>query len=199
MTTKEQEIKALEQIKKIVKRLGEGSYVGTAFEGCFEIAEENIRNDFGCSMKQKLQSASAEVKHLKANVQRLTSTLGEAQDTIKRLEAKLEKEQEWRDYEMKGNVSQRDYNKLTEQADTHYMTDDEAKDILYNWYGFAKEKVAIRNSIPKLQISRHRAIRQMGRIDRLPAYNATDWNYIRFDCGRISYELYNGDLKFFEW
>lgn len=52
MTTKDQERKALEQIRKIVAGLGEDSYIGTAFEGCFEIAEENIDNDWGCSMKQ---------------------------------------------------------------------------------------------------------------------------------------------------
>ena len=57
MTTKEQERKALEQIRKIVAGLGENSYVATAFEGCFEIAEENIDNDFACSMKQQYESA----------------------------------------------------------------------------------------------------------------------------------------------
>lgn len=57
MTTKEQERKALAQIKKIVDGLGENSYIGTAFEGCFEIAEENIENDFGCSMKQRAEAA----------------------------------------------------------------------------------------------------------------------------------------------
>jgi hypothetical protein len=41
MTTKEQERKALAQIKKIVESLGEDSYIGTAFEGCFEDAETN--------------------------------------------------------------------------------------------------------------------------------------------------------------
>lgn len=58
MTTKEQELKALAQIKKIVESLGADSYIGTAFEGCFEIAEENIENDFACSMKQRWESAT---------------------------------------------------------------------------------------------------------------------------------------------
>ena len=57
MTTKEQERKALAQIKKIVEGLGEDSYIGTAFEGCFEIAEENIENDWACSMKQRWETA----------------------------------------------------------------------------------------------------------------------------------------------
>lgn len=26
-------------------------------------------------------------------------------------------------------------------------------------------------------------------------YNSTDWNYIRFTCGRMSYELYNDTLR----
>lgn len=56
MTTKAQELKALEQIRKIVEGLGEDSYIGTAFEGCFEIAQQNIENDFACSMKQKVES-----------------------------------------------------------------------------------------------------------------------------------------------
>ena len=85
MTSKEQERKALEQIRKIVDGLGEGSYVGTAFEGCFEIADENIRNDFGCSMKQRKEAAEAaedglreqchkkddQIKALKADNERL--------------------------------------------------------------------------------------------------------------------------------
>ena len=57
MTTKAQERKALEQIRKIVEALGEDSYIGTAFEGCFEIAEDNIEFDFALSMKDKAQSA----------------------------------------------------------------------------------------------------------------------------------------------
>lgn len=51
MTTKEQERKALAQIRKIVESLGEDSYIGTAFEGCFEIAEKKLA-DFAHSSKR---------------------------------------------------------------------------------------------------------------------------------------------------
>lgn len=78
MTTKEQERKALEQIRKIVAGLGENSYIATAFEGCFEIAEQNIDNDFACSMKQRWEKAEADseyfndvANHEAAEVQRL--------------------------------------------------------------------------------------------------------------------------------
>lgn len=64
MTTKEQEFKALTQIKKIVDSLGEDSYIAMAFEGCFEIAEINIAHDWGCSMKQRAESAEKKVEEL---------------------------------------------------------------------------------------------------------------------------------------
>ena len=62
MTTKAEEYKALEQIKKIVSALGADSYIATAFEGCFEVAEGNIDNDFACSMKQRAESAERQAQ-----------------------------------------------------------------------------------------------------------------------------------------
>ena len=62
--TKDQELKALSQIKKIVEELGEGSYVGMAFEGCFEIAEDNIGNDFGNSMKMRAETAERKLEEI---------------------------------------------------------------------------------------------------------------------------------------
>ena len=64
MATKDQERKALAQIMKIVEGLGAGSYIGMAFEGCFEIARENIENDFACSMKQRAESAEKKLGDL---------------------------------------------------------------------------------------------------------------------------------------
>lgn len=83
------------------------------------------------------------------------------------------------------------------QSDTRFLTDKEAKNILYDWYGFAKEKLVIQKAVSVYQINRHRQLRKTGEAERCPAYNATDWNYIRFDCGAMSYELYNDTLKLF--
>lgn len=82
MTTKEMERKALEQIRKIVEGLGEDSYIATAFEGCFEIAEENIENDFACSMKQRKEAA----EELKDNAIKVAASKDEQ---IKSLEMKI--------------------------------------------------------------------------------------------------------------
>ena len=51
MTTKAQEREALEKIKKLVASLGENSYLGSAFDGAFELAERNIDDDAAYSAR----------------------------------------------------------------------------------------------------------------------------------------------------
>ena len=116
-------------------------------------------------------------------------------ERIAELEKALEREQEWRPYEDADNVQQADYERLASQSDTEHMSDEKAKDLLYEWYGFAKEKIKIHHSVPVYEVNRHRRLRKVGELDRSPLYNATDWNYIRFDCGCMSYELYNDNLR----
>ena len=77
MTTKEQERKVLAQIRKLVEGLGEDSYVGTALEGCWEVAEQNIENDWACSMKDRAESAERKLNALelryKQDMERMTA------------------------------------------------------------------------------------------------------------------------------
>lgn len=84
MTTKEQERKALEQIKKIVEGLGEDSYVGIAFEGCFRDAEENIENDWACSRYDAWQMAEQKNEELRAQMEELKNE----RDALKMLNSK---------------------------------------------------------------------------------------------------------------
>lgn len=83
MTIKEQERKALEQIKKIIESLGEDSYIGTAFEGCFEIAEENIENDWACSMKQRVEEAEKREQKLTKELCEMAEKLEDSDGIIK--------------------------------------------------------------------------------------------------------------------
>lgn len=62
MVTKDEERKALEQIKAIIAGLGEDSYVGAAFTGCFELAEQNIENDFLITIESKIEVAEEKAK-----------------------------------------------------------------------------------------------------------------------------------------
>lgn len=78
MTTKDQERKALEAIKKILAGLDEDGYVRTAMQGVIEDAEDNIENDWAMSRydawqsaEQKFEAANAELKDEKIKSARL--------------------------------------------------------------------------------------------------------------------------------
>jgi DNA repair exonuclease SbcCD ATPase subunit len=62
MTTKAEERKALEQIKKIIESLGPNSYIATAMDGMIEDAEENIECDFAMSWKERAKDAETKAK-----------------------------------------------------------------------------------------------------------------------------------------
>lgn len=85
MASKAEERKALEQIKKIVEGLGgSGSYIGMALEGCFEIAESNIENDFGCSMQEQVKAMEMSRNDWMARCKYMEA---EHNKTVKELEA----------------------------------------------------------------------------------------------------------------
>ena len=91
IATKEQERKALAKIRKIVEELGEDSYVATAFEGCFEKAEENIENDWAGSWKQEFVAANDENIRLKEQIVRFTDALHDCDEVEKELYSAIDK------------------------------------------------------------------------------------------------------------
>mgnify|MGYP000611017138 CR=1 FL=1 len=78
MSTKQQEREALKKICEIVDALGPDSYIATAFEGCFEDAQENIENDWACSMKGRVDDLDQENTRLKERVKELEVKLAES-------------------------------------------------------------------------------------------------------------------------
>ena len=82
MATKEQERKVLTKIEKMVLGLGVGSYIATAFEGCWEIARGNIENDFACSMKQKVEAAEEQLAEAKDTIQCRENELADKETEI---------------------------------------------------------------------------------------------------------------------
>ena len=84
MATKDQERKALEQIAEIIRKVGGAdSYIGKAFEGCFEIAQDNIDNDFWNSQKDAIAGIR---KNLDSAVTKLYSKTEELIEMKKKLE-----------------------------------------------------------------------------------------------------------------
>lgn len=88
MSTKDEERKALEKIRKIVADLGEGSYIGMAFTGCFEDAERNIDEDAAYSNAERAERYEIEMTNAKRENAELKKKLGEAEDKIREMEDK---------------------------------------------------------------------------------------------------------------
>ena len=85
--TKQEERNILAQIKNLINEAGEDSYIGMAFEGCVQMAHENIDNDWGNSPR-----ASLEVSYVQIND--LTKKLENAEATVEILERDLAKAKE---------------------------------------------------------------------------------------------------------
>ena len=76
--TKRNERDTLEVIRQMVVDLGPQSYLATAFEGCFEDAENNIENGFGDSMKARWLHTDAQLNAAKGTIEELKEQLEES-------------------------------------------------------------------------------------------------------------------------
>lgn len=115
MTMKEQERKAMEEIRKIVEGLGEYSYIGAAMEGVWELMEENISNDFALSVKDRMDAKEKEIADMKARAYKAESDLGCANDNISSLCMKLKsREQEIESLENLANKNEESIRDLNE-------------------------------------------------------------------------------------
>lgn len=115
MATKAEERKALEQIQKIIEGLGAESYIGKAFEGCAEIARDNIDSDFWNSMKDQRDSATKREYEAIQKAQELrdeVEKLNEAKDDWKTCAEKLRGN--WREAK---DTATENWNKFREQED----------------------------------------------------------------------------------
>lgn len=122
MTTKDQERKALEQIRKIVEGLGEDSYIGKAFEGCFDDAESNIDNDFWNSMAQLYKGMLGKeienvnkIKWLEDQNEEVKQELSEAKEDVQEWQKRYDRLHETaNDY---ANKAKEYWNNFREQED----------------------------------------------------------------------------------
>lgn len=250
VASKEQEGKALEQIKKIVDSLGPDSYIGTAFKGCFDVAHNNIVSDFADSLYDRLQRANATITKLEKNYNaaheehnQLQKAHGEACEAIterdKRLGTmetksrnlqtaldasnlelwklkaslydKITASQKAEKHTKKGssgsNMSQSDYENLEKSAESlighcdknTVLTDDEAKKLVGEEFGFEISKIEILHEA-EIDISEADSpFLKIKKVPRKPVYDASDWNYIRFNihgcAGEWYYEMINGDIQ----
>lgn len=85
MMTKDEEREVLKKIKKLIDSTGADSYIEAAFDGCVELAEENITNDFLTSFKQTAENAHAAELEARARAQELKERLDHQEQQLEEL------------------------------------------------------------------------------------------------------------------
>lgn len=172
-------------------------FSGNKDEFCKQFVEYDGAKKVCTGRVQKISQLKSKIVEMEKD---FMHELQQKEQEIARLTDALDREQEWTPYESQRNVKQADYEHLEKDGCTEDMPDTKAIELLSNEFGFAAERIVIIHEVAQYEISRHSRLRKAGVIERKPLYNATDWNYIRFDVhGNVtmSYEMYNGELKLF--
>lgn len=85
--TKAEEYETLRKIQEILEGFDpEDTYIGKAFEGCVEQADENLCSDQMMSYKGRYDNVSEQLHAANVRIIELTKTLNQKDDTIARLE-----------------------------------------------------------------------------------------------------------------
>ena len=82
MMTKEQERTALEKIRDILTGLDNNSYVATAFDGCIEDAERNIKEDAMYSMKSRCSALEKQLHDSAEMIKKLNAENADLQAAL---------------------------------------------------------------------------------------------------------------------
>lgn len=99
------------------------------------------------------------------------------------------------------NLNQADYEKL-EQSAYKQLNETEAKALINRWFGFEFSQIELISEVDTWEVDETdksgRKWQHKAKHSRQPLYDATDWNYIRFNVKGYQYELVNGSLYFYE-
>ena len=150
--------------------------------------------------KRICKTRAAEIERLKSQMieleKQFKKDVADRDRRIDELTADLNRELEWKPSTGTGtNMEQSRYEKLASAG--RAMTDEEAKAFIADECGFNPEKIRILHEVNTYEVNKHSRLRKSDTFDRAPVYEATDWNYVRFDCACFMYELVNGELRFY--
>ena len=80
--TKDQEREVLQKIKKLIDSTGSDSYISAAFEGCIDLANDNIDNDWCMSFKDAAETAHANEMKAEAIAQERAEQITYLEDKV---------------------------------------------------------------------------------------------------------------------
>ena len=113
------------------------------------------------------------------------------------LQEELDRELDWQLTNSAGTkMHQEEYDNLLRHGEVLNCV--QAANIVCKEYGFAWGRVEIKKEVSTYQKNKRGELREKERMERDPVYSSTDWNYIRFDCAGLQYEMINGELVKYE-
>lgn len=153
-------------------------------------------------VERLIRGRASKIEELKKELEdmekKLEAEKKASEKEINSLKEQLDKELDWKPCEGGTTMDQGRYEKLATAGGTRVLTEQEAKDLIYNEFGFAPEKIRIINTVHTYEANKYHLMRKANEYTRKPVYNATDWNYIRFDCAGWQYEMVNCSLQSYE-
>ena len=177
-----------------------GFYPSTDLYSAIEQAYDDYpgdKRDFCMEYKANKDGLAEKIQRI-ANFQIAETfrSLELAKSRIKELEAALERAQGWKKYGTGSHMSDADYLALEKRGEP--ITEERAKEIIHKEFGFAVEFIEIVNELTEYEVNHSHQLRETGKLSRLPHYESTDWNYIRFNVNGWQYEMVDGQLEFFD-
>lgn len=150
--------------------------------------------------KQVYQTRAAEIDRLNSRILELDrSAKKEGEEYARRLadlQAELDKELEWKPSKTTGTqMDQARYEEL--RTSGRELSDQEARELIADECGFDVDKIKIMPTVCTYEVNKYSRLHKAAEYGRTPAYESTDWNYIRFDCAQFMYEYINGELNFY--
>lgn len=92
------------------------------------------------------------------------------------------------------NMKQKEYQKLLECYTSEVLSDEEAVKRISELFGFMPDRIQILREVQTFEVNKYNRQRVKDTYQREPLYDATDWNYIRFDCAGNQWELINATV-----
>lgn len=159
--------------------------------------------------KKVYQARAAEIDRLNGKILEMDRdakrTSEEYEKRLVDIQAELDRELEWKPCTTCGtNMTEDRYTELLESCtgdhgDPHVMSEDEARRLVAEEFGFDPDRVVIITTVDTYEVNKHHRLRKAATYTRQPLYDATDYNYVRFNvrCAGSTwmYEMVNGELE----
>ena len=159
---------------------------------------ERIQTEVNKLELDREQGFASAMAHMVDGLKAQKSEAEKAKKEADSLRLQLDKELDWKPAERVGtNMTQTDYEELANSPDSVF-SDEKAISLISEWFGFMPDRITILHHAQTFEVDKYRRIRPKETFQREPRYSSTDWNYIRFNCAGMQWELINGELTQYE-